>query len=111
MAGDLTERRKRVLEQAKQAQKQDKLYPREIYDGNNAVGKFPYGGYSEDVQLQNWKNTRQGRQYWLQHDLRMGDISELHRENRVQKLAAQQEYQERMRQKRNKNVDRLLRKK
>lgn len=69
MAGNtLEQRRKRVNQQTKQAQKQDKLYPREVYDGNQAVGKFPFSGHSEDVTPQS-RNIRQGRQYWLQHDL------------------------------------------
>lgn len=120
MAGNLTERRKKVLRQAEEARKNNKIYPWEIHQATTEKGfdeRGPFAGHTQNIQ-QKGTATRQARQYWMQHDLDMGEISELHRENRVQKYAAQQDLQDRQkakeqarrRKKQGEIADRLLRK-
>lgn len=120
MAGNLTERRKKVLRQAEEARKNDKIYPLEIYQATAEKGydeRGPFAGHTQNIQQKNM-GTRQARQYWLQHDLKAGEQSELYRENRVQKYADQQRLQEekkkkeqaRRKRKQGEIADRLLRK-
>ena len=67
MAGNrLDEKRKQVEKQAEKARVANKVAPREVYDGNNMTGAFPFGGYSEDAQLFG-RSTRQGGNYTRQH--------------------------------------------
>lgn len=120
MAGNLTERRKKVLRQAEEARKNDKIYPLEIYQATAEKGydeRGPFAGHTQNIQPKNM-GIRQARQYWLQHDLEAGKNSELYRENRVQKYADQQRLQEekkkkdqaRRKKKQYEIADRLLRK-
>lgn len=120
MAGNLGERRKKVLQQAEEARKNDKIYPWEIHQAMTEKGfdeRGPFAGHTQNIPQKNM-GTRQARQYWMQHDLDMGEISELHRENRVQKHAAQQDLKDRQkakeqarrRKKQGEIADRLLRK-
>lgn len=120
MAGNLTERRKKVLRQAEEARKNDKIYPWEIHQATAEKGYDelgPFAGHTQNIPQKNM-GTRQARQYWLQHDLKMGEQSELYRENRVQKYADQKRLQEekkkkdqaRRRKKQYEIADRLLRK-
>ena len=67
MAGNrLDEKRKQVRKQAEKARTTNKLAPREVQQGNNMTGAFPFGGYSEDAQLSG-RSTRQGGNYARQH--------------------------------------------
>lgn len=120
MAGNLSERRKKVLQQAEEARKNDKIYPWEIHQATAEKGydeRGPFAGYTQDIQQKNM-GTRQARQYWMRHDLEAGEQSELYRENRVQKHADQQRLQEekkkkeqaRRKRKQGEIADRLLRK-
>lgn len=92
----LTERRKRVLRQAEEARKNDKIYPLEIYQATAEKGYDERGPFAEHTQNIQQKNmgTRQARQYWLQHDL---DLMEERRKQQKKK-------------KQNEIADRLLRK-
>ena len=83
----LTERRKRVLRQAEEARKNDKIYPLEIYQAT------AFAEHTQNIQQKNM-GTRQARQYWLQHDL---DLMEERRKQQKKK-------------KQNEIADRLLRK-
>lgn len=85
MAGSLDERRKRVRKQAEKARTSDKISPREVYQGNNMTGKFPFGGYSEDAQFFGG-STLQGGNYARQH---MQEHSRAVAENNRRKQAAQ----------------------
>ena len=87
MAGNLTERHKRVIKQSEQARDNDKLHPFEIHQSNQGTDDFPFGGFSEDAQLHNM-GTRQARQYWLQHDMRVKDEqAKLRKKKKQQELA------------------------
>ena len=93
----LTERRKRVLRQAEEARKNDKIYPLEIYQATAEKGyddRGPFAGHTQNIQQKNM-GTRQARQYWLQHDMNV-----MEERRKAQKKKKQNEI-----------VDRLLRKK
>ena len=92
----LTERRKRVLRQAEEARKNDKIYPLEIYQATAEKGydeRGPFAGHTQNIQQKNM-GIRQARQYWLQHDM---DLMEERRKQQKKK-------------KQNEIADRLLRK-
>lgn len=97
MAGNLTERRKRVNQQSEQARKEDKLYPLEVYQamaekGHDEMG--PFAGHTQNIQPHNM-GVRQSRQYWLQHDLNV-----LEEQAKLRKKKKQQEIADRLLRKR-----------
>ena len=122
MAGNLTERRKKVLQQSKTARDQDKLYPWEVNQGTTQKGygeDTPFWKQSQNIVQEN-DNTRQSRMYHLQHDREVMDARERDRKEReerekdprkMREYEQQKKESEQRRKKQFEIADRLLKKK
>ena len=119
MAGNMRDKRRRVREQAEQAQEQDKMYPWAVHQATVEKGYDEKGAYAEYAQnITESRNTRQGRQYWLRHDMEQdpgpGKPSTVHQSPNneyVNKENARKRYeQEKKRKKQGEIADRLLKK-